>query len=272
MYTHGMENNTSNQKPSHNHEKEKLHQEKDSRLLLELPDTALRSVVQRTSKNDTLNATKLLLGLSCVCQSFAKLNKPNTIKTILELDQRALDDNLHTHIFLKDDQELTPFFKLLITMGAQLNRYIHSLIPLICTTSNTYIINHFITTYNPDIDEQDETGNTPLRWAIDLNNADIVQMLLEQNADMYLADKIGRTPTDIALLYGRIECLKLLIKNGVDTDIEYDWGHDYTMTIAKWAHIAKNEEIYTLVTKEKIPKIWYEKSKNEMMNDTCVIS
>lgn len=246
--------------------------QKDPRLLLELPDEGLICTILHTTKDDIFNAVTQLIRLSCVCKKLEHLRAPNNIKIIFNLDQRTLDDNLSTHIFFGSDRDLTPFFKLLITMGARMNLYYKDLHSCICSTNNTYLIKHFITTHKPNINKQYKDGDTPLYLAVQLNKPSIVELLLEHGADMYLADENGRTPTFMALLLGKAECLKVLIRHGLDTTIEYDYGHDFKQTIAQWAQTAKNEEVYTLATGKKMPKEWYEKSSDELLNDACTMS
>jgi hypothetical protein len=255
---------------------------KDPRLLLTLPNEALGKIIRCIYKDDVCNAIALLIRLSWVSKKFEQSNTPNTIKTVLGLDQRMLDDSLYAYAFaprqaqdftpfFKQTRDITPFFKLLISMGANLKKYCKSLIACVLLTTNVYVAEQFITD-DIDINQQDEDGHTPLCWAINCNNPTIAKVLLEYKADMYLADNNGDTPTNIALLYGRTECLKVLIEHGVDTAIAYDRGHGGKETIAQWAQMAKNEGIYTLVTQQKMPKEWYEKQPKELLNDTCITS
>jgi hypothetical protein len=284
MYTHGMQNKISKQKRLHNSEEEMLYTAKDPRLLLELPADVLGAIVKHTSPDikytgtvDFFDAIKLLIRFSWVCKKFEHLNTPNTIKTTLNLNQDSLDFSLLKY----GELDATPFFELLIAMGAKISTYYRNIASCIDNT-NGYFIEHFLM-MNPDanVDEQDNDGYTLLRYAVSLNKPNIVKVLLEHNADMYLADKHGLTPIKMALLVHRIECVKLFIEHGVDTAGNYSTSEHYTQTIAEWAmlglrHDEDNadsyQEIYKLITGEKVPKCWYEKSGSELFDDTCVIS
>ena len=249
----------------------------DPRLLLELPDEILGTVIKCTNKDDVFNAIKMLIQVSWICKKFEHLSAPDKIKTILNLDQKTLDcsfneyaffERLHQEADTKDD--FTPFLKLLIAMSAQANAFCRNLSLCVSFATNAYVTKHFIMHHDNKIDQQNEDGETPLYWAINLNKPDMVKVLLEHNANMYLPNNKGKTPTYWALLTNKVDCLKILIEHGLDTSIKYDWGYGYKPTIAERAkeysrksepaEAKKWQEIYALVTGEEIP------------SDTCIIS
>lgn len=291
-----MENKIPKQKRLHNSEEEIVYTEKDPRLLLELPNDVLGAIVKWTSPDkyrcegvitsDFFNIIKLFIQFSWLCKKFECFSKPDTIKATLNLDQKTLDDNFFSYACLSDfhkemDNDSTPFFKILIAMGANMNTSLESLLLCVVHIKNAYLIDYFITHHDANVNQQDECGETPLYWAINLDKPDIVRVLLEHNADMYLADKNGMTPTNMALLCDKIECIKVLIEYGIDTTIEYSRGEDFKLNIAEWARLRVRwnnrdadsyHEIYKLVTGEELQKSWYEKSGRELFDDTCVIS
>jgi len=296
-YTHGMECEIPKQKRLHNSEEEIiLCTEKDSCSLLELPADILGVIVKRAIPNkkrcegvitpDLFNTIKLLIQLSWLCKKFEYFSKPDMIKATLNLNQETLDDNLFNYAsfseFYKEmGNDSTPFFKVLIAMDANINTRYKSLDSCVMHIKNAYLVNYFITHHDNNVNQQDNDGETPLRYAIDLNKPDIVRVLLEHKADMYLADNTGRTPTDMALLCSKFECIKALIEHGVDTTIKYSRGKNLKLDIAEWAKLYATSykektdpyhEIYKLVTGEEIPRPWHEKSAGEILNDTCIIS
>jgi len=288
IYVHAMECEISKQKRVHNCEKEIiLCTEKDSCSLLELPDEIIGKVLNYTSKDDIFNAITLLIRLSYTCKKCERLREPHTIKTILGLDQNMLDDSLWSYVFFepsfesKPHRESTPFFKLLISMDAQANRYCTNLISCVRYTKNAYVVDYFITHHDNHVDQQDEHGKTPLYCAVNLDKPDILRVLLKHKANMYLADKLGDTPAYLAITNDRFECLKALIEHGLDTTIKYAFSYSYQPTLAEWAKfgatcykkkVDQYNEIYRLVTKEDISKPWQEKSGSELFNENCVIS
>ncbi len=296
MYAHGMKHKLSDQECLHGSTSTTVDDINDSRLLLELPDDVLGIIVRYTNPDkyvaksikriDLFNNVKLLIRLSLVCKKFERLRVPDTIKTMLNLDQKTLDNNFTDYAFFKNafpetDNDITPFLKLLITMNAKTNTLCRSLSSCVQHTTNAYVVEHFIMHHDADINQQDKEDQTPLRWAINLNKPNIVRVLLAHDANMYLADNQGKTPTDMALLYDRIECVKALVEHGVDTTIKYYRSEDYEPSIAEWAtsnawwhkeNTGHYREIYRSVTGEEMPKPSEEKSASELLYDTCVIS
>lgn len=262
-------------------------QTKDPRLLLGLPDDVFKVIINYAKKDSVFKATKLLIRLSWVCKKFEYLRRPDTIKTTLNLNQETVDNTFETYAFLKrynraTCEEDTPFLKLLIAMNAHPKPYYKTLIKCVKYTTNSYIVEHFITYHDNNVNQQDEDGETPLRKAVNLDMPNIVRVLLKHNANMYLADNNGKIPMNVALQYDRIECIKALIECGIDTTIKYFiYSRLLTKddepcekidfhTIAEWAKEHEHHEIYKLVTGKEIPKPW--DAVSELLTDTCVIS
>ncbi len=229
--------------------------QKTRRLLLELPNDVLGTVIKSTNKDDVFNAIKLLIQLSLVCKKFEHLRTPNTIKITLNLDQKALD----TSLLKSGKRDSSSFFELLISMGAN----VKTPCPFI-TLGIAYGVNDYFTKYliaqGADVNYKDPLGLTPLHWAIADDKVDIIKLLLENKANMKLTNKYGHTPAYAAMLSNKPECLKVLIDHGLDTSIVYTFDVVHQKTIAQWAKSNNHHEIYTLVTGEEPP------------NGTCVIS
>lgn len=47
--------------------------------------------------------------------------------------------------------------------------------------------------------QESQTGRTPLHWAVELGNGDLVRMLIQRGADLNVADKDWYTPFLLAL-------------------------------------------------------------------------
>jgi hypothetical protein len=256
---------------------------KDSRLLLELPDEILGTIIKCATNDKYHNifeATKLLIRMSWVCEKLKHISEPDRIKAIFCPSQKDLNNIFYSYAYRRHSykQDPTPFFKLLVAMGANPDSNT-SFFACMCSTDYIYVIEQNIRQDNLNL--QNERGETPLYFAIENDRPDIVQVLLNHGADMYIADKNGKTPVDMALLLSRFECIKLFIQHDVDTAIEYPRGDNLKLTIARWfklhtlcdgkkAHIYR--EIYKLVTDEEIVKSWDEKSLSELLNDMCIIS
>lgn len=246
---------------------------KDSRLLLGLPaDEILGSIIKYAAinkkypnSNDPFDQITLLMRVSSVCKALEHLKTTTTLKIIkaaLNVTQEELNSSLHAYAFWNNDtrkRDYTPFLKLLIAMGAQVNRHCKNLTLCVSTTKNTYIAEYFITHYTTDIDQPNEEGDTPLYRAIKAGKPDMVKILLKHNADIFLVNRRGRTPIHYALIWKRTGCIKVLIKDGLDNITKYDTGRYntarvYKTIIANWAKKNRYGEIYTLITGEEIPK------------------
>lgn len=64
-----------------------------------------------------------------------------------------------------------------------------------------------------DLDFQDHTGSTALKYACEHGESKIVLNLLNRNADLYIGDKEGRTCLHAAVRRGHDHITKLLLKN-----------------------------------------------------------
>ncbi|WP_342273365.1 ankyrin repeat domain-containing protein [Spiroplasma endosymbiont of Acasis viretata] len=71
-----------------------------------------------------------------------------------------------------------------------------------------------------DINEQDINGSTPLHWAIECNNIEIVKLLLENDADINEQDINGCAPLHWAIECNNIEIVKLLLENDADINAQ----------------------------------------------------
>ena len=65
-------------------------------------------------------------------------------------------------------------------------------------------------------------GFAPLHYAADGGHKEIVELLLAKGADVNQRDKIGMTPLDWAIRYGRKEVASILRKHGGTRDVEKD--------------------------------------------------
>jgi hypothetical protein len=61
-----------------------------------------------------------------------------------------------------------------------------------------------------DVNQQDEQGWTALNWAAGKGDVAIIQLLLENGADVFKVGRDQRTPYLIALAAGRVEAMRLI--------------------------------------------------------------
>ena len=75
-----------------------------------------------------------------------------------------------------------------------------------------------------NIEEPDETGQTPLHMAADKGSLDCIMILLKNGADINVADNEGTTPLHAAVIRGSLDVTTFLLENGGNPDIEDEDG------------------------------------------------
>ncbi|KLU83540.1 hypothetical protein MAPG_02597 [Magnaporthiopsis poae ATCC 64411] len=101
-----------------------------------------------------------------------------------------------------------------------------------------------------DVNSKDGDGRTPLSIAAEKGNWSIVDLLIEREANIYLADSNGQTPLWVAAEKGHRDLVGLLLGNGADIDwadsngqtplwAAADKGHQYTVQLLlnRWANV-----------------------------------
>lgn len=68
------------------------------------------------------------------------------------------------------------------------------------------------------ISSEDTMGATPLHWAVQSGNKDLVSYLIGEEVDLNARQKAGITPLMIAIGLGRADIVQILIKGGADVD------------------------------------------------------
>lgn len=68
-------------------------------------------------------------------------------------------------------------------------------------------------------ENRDNLGYRPLHWAARVNNVEILQYLLEKEADINATNYIGNTPLHIALYHQSEDCIPLLLEKEADITI-----------------------------------------------------
>jgi len=71
---------------------------------------------------------------------------------------------------------------------------------------------------------KDVIGWTPLHWAADAGRTEVVKVLLEYQAHVNVRDDEGETPLFRAACWGNAETAKLLVENGAKIDIKDKYG------------------------------------------------
>jgi hypothetical protein len=258
----------------------------NTRLLLDLPQDILRSIICYTGeKNESpyyiheKSIFNVLYCLTHVCKKLGQLNIGNELKIICQLSQKDIDENL---LYCVKNQKKNDFIfvKTLIAMDANVKHctsvgktYLHY-ISLFTRNNRNYAaqLAQLFIKNGAEVNKIDNLGNTPLHYAVKFGFPQTVKVLLAHKAELNLKNKNNYMPIDLALQFQRdelTEIVKLLIEHGVDITAHYNvWcyvGSIYPpVTLAEWAQVHKNAEIYTLVTGQELPTSWY--------GNFCVIS
>lgn len=129
-----------------------------------------------------------------------------------------------------------------------------------------------IQTYNVDVNLQSEDGFTALHMAINKNNEmvayDCIKYLIEQGAELDLQTRDGQTPVHKAASEGMADCLTLLIDEGAELEL-VDSRSDSALDLARlWGKrkcarilqnkIWENTKVYDELVKLKSKKMHQE--------------
>ncbi len=92
---------------------------------------------------------------------------------------------------------------------------------------------------------EDEIGNSPLFFAVKVGDKKIIDLLIENEANVNKANETGTTPLMIAAKYGNTYAVKTLIKHGADPMALNNSGH----TAETYASAFKHNHIKSLLKK-----------------------
>ena len=105
----------------------------------------------------------------------------------------------------------------------------------------------------PDVNATNFLGATALHYAAAVDNKEISALLLKLNADVFIADKHGKTPVHIACKYGSEKVMKLIIDEKPDhiQQITHDTDEEENtpLMLAKSAHSFSPHNIEILIEK-----------------------
>lgn len=87
-----------------------------------------------------------------------------------------------------------------------------------CRNGQKSIVQIFLQKGGINVNKRDAEGNTPLHYACLKGFRDIVNMLLEHDADVSVANNCAETPLHVAARSGNKEIIGKLIQYGADQD------------------------------------------------------
>ena len=165
----------------------------------------------RVDKRDSAGNTPMMYG--------AKEGHTSAIKALIregaDINCRNLMNESALHFAAKSGHQQVAIE--LLHRGANPNcRDTRGLTPLFvaCRNGRTKIVD-LLLEFNSDVNAQDtQSGKTPLHWAIQRGNLEVVMGLLDAAADPNIRDRNWQTPFMLALTLGRRDILELLLHAG----------------------------------------------------------
>ncbi len=143
----------------------------------------------------------------------------------IEPDKKADKDEYGTttplHTLIVNNGNLTEFLDDPLNIHINLNEQIEGMTPLLLavnlnkTAAVQQLLKHGANTVIPE----DKYGYTPLHIAVSKQNADIIDALLNKNANVNAGDKTGETPLHIAVLMKNSDIVKKLLEKGAIVDV-----------------------------------------------------
>ena len=89
-----------------------------------------------------------------------------------------------------------------------------------------------------DVNAAEADGSTPLLWAANMNDADLVARLLKAGAKPNVRNQLGTTPIEEAAFHANTEALKALLDAGADANTTGADGQTPLMLVARTANVA----------------------------------
>ena len=90
---------------------------------------------------------------------------------------------------------------------------------------------------DPDVDQRNPDGSTPLQWAVYSGDVAEVRRLIDAGADVSLGNDYGATPMGLAAEVAETEILRLLLDAGADADSPNADGQTALMAVARTGNV-----------------------------------
>uniref|UniRef100_A0A1L8DSY6 Putative 26s proteasome regulatory complex subunit psmd10 n=1 Tax=Nyssomyia neivai TaxID=330878 RepID=A0A1L8DSY6_9DIPT len=143
-------------------------------------------------------------------------------------------------------------------------------ISYICSTNLVHFLDIFLQLPGIDINKSDNEGNTPLHFAAQAGQVDVVNMLLSRSRSIVVDAKnnLGFTPLMKAALQGRTKCAKLLLFAGA-SPVETDAGRG--MRPEQWAKFCGRYSCAEMIEKCARSRLLEKTSSCKWSNDSLAL-
>ncbi|XP_057323819.1 putative ankyrin repeat protein RF_0381 isoform X2 [Microplitis mediator] len=227
---------------------------------LNVKDHKEKTAIFYAVKNGDFNIVKLLItNGACVeddpdLLNIAALNQcSDTVQILLEhgVDINACDSFGKTALhsaFVKQSSQLNndviykiepSLIRVLLNKGADVNMPMNdgrTALHLAVQTDNKEIVNTLLE-YNPKVSVSDAKGMTPLHSAAQTENSKIVDSLLNKNADITAVDIKGMTALHFAAEVGHLDIIKNLLKYEPNADAIDEFNSTLLHGAAKYGYL-----------------------------------
>lgn len=110
----------------------------------------------------------------------------------------------------------TPMVTALFERGADANaKDEHNRTPLLISPKNAEIVSLLLKN-NADLSITDRDGMTPLHWACNYNSFSVVKLLVENNCEINIYSNLKVNPLMLATMHRNFEIIQFLINNGAE--------------------------------------------------------
>ncbi|XP_055708315.1 uncharacterized protein LOC129804753 isoform X2 [Phlebotomus papatasi] len=142
-------------------------------------------------------------------------------------------------------------------------------ISYICSTNLTHFLDIFLQLPGIDVNKPDNEGNTPLHFAAQAGQVDVVNMLLSRSRSIVVDAKnnLGFTPLMKAALQGRTKCAKLLLFAA--SPVEVDSGRG--MRPEQWAKFCGRYSCAEMIEKCARSRLLEKTSSCKWSNDSLAL-
>ena len=103
-----------------------------------------------------------------------------------------------------------------------------------------------------DVNATQADGTTPLHWAVDRDQPEIVQMLIRAGANVKAANRYGATPLWLASVNGNAKTMAMLLEAGADASSANGDGETALMVAAR---TGKTDAVNLLLTRGADPNV-----------------